>query len=112
MEDYDFDVARVELLEQSEKFTDAAELHLSEGHIIKAIELFLRDEENPESSRRRAEHCLLEGLWRQLSFGITPKTSDATLLGDLLKMSTRFIKNEYQSSSHVLDQASNESSIK
>ncbi|KAL0571720.1 hypothetical protein V5O48_010244, partial [Marasmius crinis-equi] len=46
---------------------EAAELHLSEGRILEAIELFLQSPS--ESSSRRAGECVLEALWQVLPFG-------------------------------------------
>ncbi|KAH8101588.1 hypothetical protein BXZ70DRAFT_933981 [Cristinia sonorae] len=94
MEEYEFDVARADLLERAGHFSEAAELHLTDGHVVRAITLFLQA--NSEVSRMRAETCLLDGLWRLLPFGVSMKfrrdqeLSDS-LLQDLLSLSDQFI---------------------
>lgn len=52
-----------------ERFADAAELHISEGRVYRAIEVFLRDYENSHSMSR-AIKVLLDGLWENASFGV------------------------------------------
>ena len=93
MEDYGFDVARTTLLEQLGRLSEAAELHLAEGRVVRAIELFLRDNVD-RSARRRAEECLLDGFWRLLSFGLTVKPDvdlSGSLLDDLLQLSNKMV---------------------
>lgn len=68
MEDYDFDFARAKLLESKQDLEGAAEVHLLEGRVSEAIELFTQDKKN-ESSIRRANECILEGLWQNISLG-------------------------------------------
>ncbi|GJE94213.1 hypothetical protein PsYK624_103810 [Phanerochaete sordida] len=85
MDDYGFDVARATLLEQSGRFAEAAELHLEEGRPLQAIHLFVRDWDD-HHSRRRAEECVLHGLWGYLSFGVTAKDGyEKSDLGRLLQ---------------------------
>ena len=94
MEDYGFQVARADLLEKAGRLHDAAELHLSEGRAIKAIELFAKDAQS-EVSRRRAEECLLNGLWRHLSLGVVIKPEanlSQSIIGDLLSWAQRMEK--------------------
>jgi hypothetical protein len=68
-EDYDLDIARVTLLESMRRIGEAAELHLAEGRPLEAIDLLLKDTGNPKSLIRAYE-CILQGLWRHLSFGV------------------------------------------
>ena len=94
MEDYGFQVARADLLEKAGRLFDAAELHLSEGHLVKAIQLFVKDGENA-ASRQRAEQCLLDALWQHLSFGVTVKKGtdlSQTPLGELLSWAKKMEK--------------------
>ncbi|THH32624.1 hypothetical protein EUX98_g1581 [Antrodiella citrinella] len=69
MEDYEFDVARADLLERGGRFAEAAELHFAEGRTVQSIGLLLKD--NHEESLMRAQSCLLDGLWSSLPFGVS-----------------------------------------
>ena len=87
MEDYGFQVARADLLERDGRFGDAAELHLAEGHVLRAIELFVKDTQKNGASSRRAEECLLDSLWQHLSFAVVVMAQgnlSSTQLGELL----------------------------
>ncbi|KAI0935696.1 hypothetical protein AcV5_004043 [Taiwanofungus camphoratus] len=90
MDDYGLDIARATLLEELGRFAEAAELHLAEGRTLEAIRAFLKDSQHPESVRR-ASQCLLDGLWRSLSFGLSCRSdsigSDLPLQ-ELLRLST------------------------
>ncbi|KAF9219473.1 hypothetical protein BS17DRAFT_760990 [Gyrodon lividus] len=72
LETYDLDVALVDLLESHGRFSQAAELHLSEDRPLDALKLFLKDQGN-DVSLSRAGDVLLENLWRQCSFGVSVK---------------------------------------
>ncbi len=91
MDDYGFDTARATLLEGIGRIAEAAELHLAEGRTIIAIRLFIQDSQNA-ASKQRAEECLLEGLWKHLSFSLVPRPgldiSDSPL-GELLTLSNQ-----------------------
>lgn len=94
MDDCGFDTHRAKLLEDAGRLDEAAECHISEGNTIEAIKLLLRD--TALSSRTKAEHWLLDGLWQQLSFGLTVPPDIAlsgTSLGDLLTASTRMVED-------------------
>lgn len=89
MEDRDLDIARATLLESLGRTLDAAELHLSEGRPLQAIDLFLRDQ-GDQSSMVKAHTCIVQGLWQQISFGIPQKdckTDDVA--SHLLQLATR-----------------------
>ena len=59
MEEYGFDAPRATLLENEGRLVDAAESRLSEGNVLEAIQLFIRDQENPaESIARAVKHFL------------------------------------------------------
>ncbi|KAJ7237490.1 hypothetical protein B0H12DRAFT_1238227 [Mycena haematopus] len=72
LEERGLDVAHATLLESLGRFCDAAEVHLEEGRTLDAIKLFLRDRHNEDSICRGAK-CILQSLWRQLSFAVLPK---------------------------------------
>ena len=69
LEDRNLDDAHVDLLIRHEKISDAAEVHLSEGRVLEAIDLFLNDNENRQDSIRRATDCVLQGLRKAMPFG-------------------------------------------
>lgn len=69
LEDFDLDVSRALLLQKMGKFEDAADIHLAEGRTLDAITLLLMDKNN-EHSIRRGYHCILQGLWEKVSFGV------------------------------------------
>ena len=97
MEDFDLDLARAELLEAVGRFSEAAELHLEEGNIQKAIGLFLRDP--ADTSTRRAYECLLSSLWAKFSLGVKPDPEDETLQM-LLRVSQNFDCSSFSSPIH------------
>ena len=69
LEDRNLDDAHVDLLIRHEKKSDAAEVHLSEGRVLQAIDLFLDDNENRQDSIRRATDCVLQGLRKAMPLG-------------------------------------------
>lgn len=76
LDDRNLDGAQIELLVAHGRVADAAELHLSEGRTIEALELFLKDKGDPNQSMQRAIHCILQGLWREFSLGIRKSPND------------------------------------
>lgn len=87
LEDRDLNIAgaRTSVLESMGRLADAAELHLVEGRTVEAIELFLRDQ-GSEDSMRRANKCILQGLWQDLSFGVSPRDGNKAV-AKLLELS-------------------------
>ncbi|KAJ7836348.1 hypothetical protein B0H14DRAFT_2794293 [Mycena olivaceomarginata] len=75
-----------------ERFDDAAEVHLEEGRTFEAIKLFLRDRDNARSIRRGIE-CILQSLWRQVSFDVSPNEdpSVSSLLALAAKAEASFL---------------------
>lgn len=69
LEERDMDIARAALLVAHGRPREAAELHLSEGRTLEAINFFIQDTESEDSSHRAIE-CILDGLWRKLSFSV------------------------------------------
>lgn len=86
MDDFDLGIARAELLEVLGRFTEAAELHLEEGNLQKAIQLFIRASTN--TSARRAYECLLDSFWKFFSIGASFNLQDENLQ-ILLQLSAR-----------------------
>ncbi|KAK0440419.1 uncharacterized protein EV420DRAFT_1650550 [Desarmillaria tabescens] len=80
LEERDLDIALADLLEKEGRLSEAAELHYSEGRKEEAIKLFLAQTENKDALRR-AQECILEELWRKISFGVDPNVirSDAAV---------------------------------
>jgi hypothetical protein len=74
-EEYDFDVARAEILENQGRLGEAADLHAEEGRTLKAIDLYLRDESSDECLEK-AQTSLLAELWKEFSFGAVPDPTD------------------------------------
>ena len=72
MGEYGFDAPRATLLENEGRLVDAAESRLSEGNVLEAIQLFIRDQENPAESIARAVKHFLNYLWRRMSYGVAP----------------------------------------
>ncbi|KAK7064824.1 UvrD-like helicase ATP-binding domain-containing protein [Favolaschia claudopus] len=87
LEERGLDVAHATLLESLGRYSDAAEVHLEEGRTLEAIKLFLRERDSEESIRRGAE-CILQGLWRKISFAVSPDMEDPSLL-QLLDFATK-----------------------
>jgi hypothetical protein len=90
-----------------EKKTDAAEVHLSEGRVLEAIDLFLEDNENSQDSIQKAANCVLQGLRKALSFGGSMAGLEVTELlkrSDLLdpSMLSQDVCDEVRSVSFIL----------
>lgn len=92
LEERGLDVAHATLLESLGRFCDAAEVHLEEGRTFEAIKLFLRDRDNARSIRRGIE-CILQSLWRQVSFDVSPNEdpSVSSLLALAAKAEASFL---------------------
>lgn len=95
LEDCGFDASRAELLENAGRLAEAAECHLSEGRLVKALDLLLEDSSSP-SSRKRAEECLVEGFWQQLSFRLVVNDAynPGSELGELYAISARMLQKQ------------------
>ena len=75
--------AHVTLLEREGDFAGAGEAHLRAGRTVKAVEMFLKKPDHQGCSQR-AGNALLLGLWKHLSFGVSPDILNKEL-GQLLK---------------------------
>lgn len=76
--DYHLDVAQATLLQDLGNHADAAEVHLAEGRITEALDIFLDNLADKECARRAADF-VIRGLWERLSFGIVPKDAKLDL---------------------------------
>lgn len=72
LEDYDLDVSRAAVLKELGRYKEAGEIHLAEGRTFEAIQLFLMDDDD-QYAVRRGHACILQGLWRHLSFAVKAK---------------------------------------
>ena len=103
LEDRNLDDAHVDLLIRHEKKSDAAEVHLSEGRVLEAIDLFLDDNENRQDSIQRATDCILQGLRKAVPFGGTvagPEITELLKRSDLLDqhcMPSQDVRDEVKS---------------
>ena len=102
LEDRNLDDAQVDLLIRHEKKSDAAEVHLSEGRVLQAIDLFLDDNENRQDSIQRATECVLQGLRKAMPFGGSvagPEITELLKRSDLLDpcMSSQDVRDEVKS---------------
>jgi hypothetical protein len=71
LEERDLDVARAMLLERLGRNVEAAEVHLMAGRTLDGITLLLK---NPgdEDAMRKGNKSILQGLWKHISFGVSP----------------------------------------
>ncbi|KAJ6569465.1 hypothetical protein B0H19DRAFT_938852 [Mycena capillaripes] len=74
LEDRGMHGERAAILESLERFSDAAEIHLSDGRTSQAIALFLQDRNN-----ERASDCVLQKLWERASFAVLPNIQDTDI---------------------------------
>ncbi|KAH6917671.1 hypothetical protein BKA70DRAFT_1139349 [Coprinopsis sp. MPI-PUGE-AT-0042] len=73
------DECHAEVLIELGRYQDAADVHLAEGRTLEAIQTLLRDEVS-EVSAKRANGCILQGLWQNVSFAmIIRKESEGAL---------------------------------
>ena len=87
MDDRDLNAPRASLHEEREEFDDAAECHLREGDVLKAIELFLLNHQRRQScySLIRAVTCILDSLWLYMSLGAPDSDWEAEAVVALLE---------------------------
>jgi hypothetical protein len=69
LEEYDLDVSRAAVLKELGRYKEAGDIHLSKGRTLEAIQLFLLDGDDQDTVRR-GHACILQGLWRHLSFSV------------------------------------------
>jgi hypothetical protein len=85
---------------------EAAEIHLAEGRTMEAIATLLDDEEN-EESKRRANDCILQGLWESTSFSQKIKDTDTDALR-FLGLASKVDKNATSLSPTQKDEVSSD----
>ncbi|KDQ17181.1 hypothetical protein BOTBODRAFT_185909 [Botryobasidium botryosum FD-172 SS1] len=84
LEGYGFHAARVDILLDSGRTKEAAELRVQEGRLIEGIELFLKQDD--PSSHQRAASCIISGLWKLLPLrALASIPSDARTILSLAK---------------------------
>ena len=107
LEDRNLDDAQVDLLIRHEKKSDAAKVHLSEGRVLEAIDLFLDDNENRQDSIQRATDCVLQGLRKAMPLGGSvggPEITELLKRSDLLDlcMPSQDVRDEVKSHNFML----------
>ncbi|OCH88368.1 P-loop containing nucleoside triphosphate hydrolase protein, partial [Obba rivulosa] len=100
MEEHGLDAARAVACERMGKLLEAAELQLSEGHKVKAIQLFLKH--GSADAFARAEDCLLEELWLHFSYAI-PVRPHADV-DQLLQLAEELVRSSDSISRHFRTQ--------
>ncbi|KAF8222237.1 hypothetical protein L208DRAFT_1381918 [Tricholoma matsutake] len=87
LEEYDLDVSRAAVLKELGRYKEAGEIHLAEGRTLEAIELFLIDD-NDQDTVRHGHACILQGLWRHLSFAVKVEDEGAEAI-QLLELASK-----------------------
>ncbi|TFK22063.1 hypothetical protein FA15DRAFT_623047 [Coprinopsis marcescibilis] len=72
-------------------YQQAAEIHLAEGRTSEAIQVLLEDASNPDSTRK-ANTCIVKGLWESVSFAVRIK-KDNTKAHQMLELAARLNKD-------------------
>ncbi|KAF9014907.1 hypothetical protein BDQ17DRAFT_1418043 [Cyathus striatus] len=92
LEEYDLDVARAGVLDRIGRFREAADIHLAEGRVFQAIQLFLKEEQD-EESMSRASKCILQGLWEIMTFGVVVEEEERNHAERLLQLAFKLKYN-------------------
>lgn len=79
LEDMDLDVAQATLLESMGRHLEAAEIHLTEGRTLEAINILLKAKNNVDTMQL-AKAYILQGLWKELSFRVSFKEANPEIL--------------------------------
>ncbi|KAF8972584.1 hypothetical protein BDZ97DRAFT_1752471 [Flammula alnicola] len=69
LEDRNLDMAQLDLLLLHGRRMEAAELHLAEGRVLEAIDLFMQTTQTTGILYSKAKNCIFQGLWQLLAFG-------------------------------------------
>jgi uncharacterized protein YifE (UPF0438 family) len=83
--DCDLDIAEVNILVERGQYFEAADLHIRENRTLDAVEVLLKNRISKEAMRR-ASQCLLDALWKILSFGVLPVELDKVSQANLKRM--------------------------
>lgn len=85
---YDLDVAKGTLLQHEELYGEAAEVHITEGRNVEAIQIFLKHLADKNCTKHAAA-CALRALWRHISFAVSPAiTKTSSLLKQWLELAS------------------------
>jgi len=93
LNDRNLDLAQVDLLLLHGRRVEAAQLHLREGRILQAVDIFLSDKESREISMQRANDCIIQGLWALLPFGVSMSEVNSEEVDVLLSRSELLDQN-------------------
>lgn len=69
---------RAEMLKESGRVLESAEIHANEGDMLKAVETLTAPAVHSEENARPTIEYLLTGLWRGLAFGTLPNPASVT----------------------------------
>jgi hypothetical protein len=95
VEDYDLDVAKATLLQQTQRHAEAAEVHIVEGRSVEGIRIFLEHLAD-ENCARRGVICVIQALWKHLSFGVLPAVARSdTVLDQWIELATRLTSTRH-----------------
>lgn len=83
LEDYGLDEARIKLLEKLRRIPEAAEIHVKNGDVLKAVEILTTPAARNVDHVQLATKFILAGLWQDLTIGAlpTPNPIVSKLLG-------------------------------
>jgi len=100
--EYDLDVARVTLLQMAGRPADAADIHITEGHITEEIHIFLENLTNDDCTHHAVDH-ILRALWQHLSVSILTTSTvikPDTLLGHWLGLAAQLNSERLKAGDH------------
>lgn len=97
------------VLSELGRYQEAANIHMAEGRTMEAIDTLLDDNEN-EESKRRANDCILQGLWESTSFSRKVEDTDVAAL-NFLRLASKKDKDTMLLSPTQKDEASSDSAI-
>jgi hypothetical protein len=103
LEDYDMDEARAQMLKESGRVLESAEVHANEGDLLKAVETLTASAVHNDTHVRPTIEYLLAGLWRGLTFGVPPTSTP--IVSELLVFASKLdrramTKQEVEEASH------------
>jgi len=90
LEDYDLDEARVKLLKELGRISEAAMIHAKNGDLFRAAEILITSAHSVDHARPAIEY-LLAGLWRGYTIGVLPTSNP--IVPKLLRLGDRLDKS-------------------
>ena len=91
LEDYELDEARIKLLKKLNRIPEAAEIHVENGDVLKAVEMLIASAvHNVDHVRLAVKHILI-GLWRDLTLEVLPASN--LVISKLLVLADRLDKS-------------------